>query len=153
MFRTPFAVLDGALATELERHGYVLDGPLWSARCIIEAPEAICAVHRSYADAGADIISTATYQASHLGFAKRGIGPAETDRLFARAAELARTSAPDHVRVAGSLGGYGAFLADGSEYRGHYGRSVAQLVRFHAPRVAALAPPPRDRRHPRQYII
>ncbi|MFD8338884.1 homocysteine S-methyltransferase [Streptomyces solisilvae] len=43
------------------------------------------------------------------------------------------------VWVAASVGPYGAMLADGSEYRGRYGLSVAELTRFHRPRIEALA--------------
>ena len=40
--------------------------------------------------------------------------------------------------VAASVGPYGAALADGSEYRGDYGRSVAELRDWHRPRLHAL---------------
>jgi homocysteine S-methyltransferase len=63
-------VLDGGLATELERRGVSLDGPLWSARAIRDEPEAIVAVHRDYLEAGADCLLTASYQASTLGYAE-----------------------------------------------------------------------------------
>ncbi|MFK8912854.1 homocysteine S-methyltransferase family protein, partial [Streptomyces sp. YS-3] len=43
------------------------------------------------------------------------------------------------VWVAASLGPYGAFLADGSEYRGRYGLTVKELERFHRPRAETLA--------------
>ncbi|MDQ4054579.1 MAG: homocysteine S-methyltransferase, partial [Actinomycetota bacterium] len=41
--------------------------------------------------------------------------------------------------VAASVGPYGAVLADGSEYRGRYGLSAAQLRDFHLPRLETLA--------------
>jgi homocysteine S-methyltransferase len=41
--------------------------------------------------------------------------------------------------VAASVGPYGAMLHDGSEYRGDYGLSVAELIAFHRPRLAVLA--------------
>lgn len=41
--------------------------------------------------------------------------------------------------VAASVGPYGAMLADGSEYRGRYGLSVAELEAFHRPRLEVLA--------------
>lgn len=40
--------------------------------------------------------------------------------------------------VAGSVGPYGAYLADGSEYRGDYGISPTELADFHRPRIQAL---------------
>lgn len=63
-------VLDGGLATELEQRGVSLAGPLWSARALRDAPEAILAVHRDYLEAGADCLLTASYQASALGYAE-----------------------------------------------------------------------------------
>ncbi|WP_201330664.1 homocysteine S-methyltransferase family protein, partial [Lactobacillus nasalidis] len=44
-----------------------------------------------------------------------------------------------HNYVAGSVGPYGAYLADGSEYRGDYGLSHEEYVAFHAPRIEELA--------------
>lgn len=70
----PFIVLDGALATELERRGVDLRDPLWSAKCLIESPRTIRAVHMDYFRAGADVATTATYQATFEGFERRGIG-------------------------------------------------------------------------------
>jgi homocysteine S-methyltransferase len=130
-------ILDGGLATELERRGHDLDDPLWSARVLLEDPAAIAAVHRDYAEAGAQIITTATYQATFEGLARRGLGDAQAREVFRTAARIARI---DGVRVAGSIGPYGAYLADGSEYRGDYGLSVDALVDFHGPRIELLAP-------------
>ncbi|WP_293056968.1 homocysteine S-methyltransferase [Mycobacterium sp.] len=132
---------DGGLATELEARGHDLADPLWSARLLLDAPEAIIAVHRAFFDAGAMIATTASYQASFQGFAARGVDRAGTVRLLRRSVELARTAAGGvHGRwVAASIGPYGAALADGSEYRGRYGRSVAQLENWHRPRIEVLA--------------
>jgi homocysteine S-methyltransferase len=43
--RQRFMVLDGALATELERRGADLADPLWSAKVLVEQPALIRAVH------------------------------------------------------------------------------------------------------------
>ena len=40
--------------------------------------------------------------------------------------------------VAGSVGPYGAMLADGSEYRGDYDPGATALADFHRPRIEAL---------------
>ncbi len=134
-------VLDGGLATELERRGADLRGDLWSAKILVDDPDLIRQVHVAYFDAGADVAITASYQASFVGFEHRGIDRDETTRLLARSVRLAREAA-DEVGgdrlVAASVGPYGATLADGSEYRGHYGRTVEELVRFHRPRLEAL---------------
>jgi homocysteine S-methyltransferase len=136
-------ISDGGLATELEARGNDLSDALWSARLLLDAPEEIAAVHAAFFRAGAVFATTASYQASFQGFAARGIGRGDAVRLLRRSVELA-TSARDVVGargrwVAASVGPYGAALADGSEYKGRYGLSVAQLADWHRPRLEVLA--------------
>jgi homocysteine S-methyltransferase len=83
-------VLDGALATELERHGADLLDPLWSAKCLLERPDLIRKVHLDYLRAGAQVATTATYQATFEGFAQRGIEHEAAARLMLEAVSLAR---------------------------------------------------------------
>ncbi|MDP8986155.1 MAG: homocysteine S-methyltransferase [Pseudomonadota bacterium] len=85
----PAVVLDGALATELERRGADLCDPLWSAKYLIEQPELIRAVHLDYFKAGADVATTATYQATYEAFLRRGIGSAAATQLMVEAVALA----------------------------------------------------------------
>jgi homocysteine S-methyltransferase len=136
-------VTDGGLATELEARGNDLSDALWSARLLMDAPREIAAVHLAYFRAGAMIATTASYQASFQGFAARGVGSAQAVQLLRRSVELAN-SARDQVGAAGrwvaaSVGSYGAALADGSEYCGRYGLRVAELERWHRPRLEVLA--------------
>lgn len=135
-------VFDGALATELERRGHDLSSRLWSARLIADAPEAIVDVHLDHLRAGADVISTASYQASRFGFERAGLTAAHADAQLERAVELARQAVTRHGApgrlVAASLGPWGAVLADGSEFTGDYTLSVAELVDFQRPRVDAV---------------
>lgn len=132
-------VLDGGMSNELEAQGHDLSGALWSARLLRDSPEAIRAVHRAYYAAGAQVAITASYQATYVGFARLGISRAETTALLQRSVALAREAAAGTGWVAASVGPYGAMLADGSEYRGDYGLTVAELTRFHRPRLEALA--------------
>lgn len=144
-------ILDGALATELERRGADLRDPLWSAKLLIENPDLIRQLHYDYLVAGADIITTASYQASFEGFAQRGIDAAQATALLRLSIELAcaardefwddAANRQERLRplVAASVGPYGAFLADGSEYRGDYGLTVDELMAWHRPRLAVLA--------------
>jgi homocysteine S-methyltransferase len=144
-------ILDGAMATELERRGCDLRDPLWSARVLMEAPAMIKGVHAAYFAAGADCAITASYQATFEGFARRGLNEAEAAelmRLSVRLAVEARDefwadprNRPGRPRplVAASVGPYGAYLADGSEYRGDYGLSEEELRAFHRPRLAVLS--------------
>jgi homocysteine S-methyltransferase len=134
-------VLDGGLATQLESQGHDLSSALWSARLLSEDPQAIVAAHRAYIQAGAQVITTASYQASLPGFAAAGIDQSAAETLIrssVRLAQQARSEAGVSVWVAGSVGPYGASLADGSEYRGDYGMSVAALRAWHRPRIALL---------------
>jgi homocysteine S-methyltransferase len=129
-------VLDGGLATELERLGADLRDELWSARILLDQPDLIRQVHEAYRAAGADVAITASYQASYEGFARRGIDTAGTDRLLALSVRLARDAGAE--MVAASVGPFGASLADGSEYVGRYGRSARELAEWHRPRLEAL---------------
>jgi homocysteine S-methyltransferase len=134
-------VLDGGLSNQLAAQGCDLSDPLWTARLLADGPEEILAAHTAYVRAGADVLTTSAYQASFEGFARRGIGRAEAAGLLRRSVELARRAARERpgVKVAASVGPYGAVLADGSEYRGRYGKPVAELARFHRPRIEAAA--------------
>jgi homocysteine S-methyltransferase len=136
--REPFAILDGGLATELERDGCVLDDPLWSAKILLEAPERVLAVHRRFARAGADILTTASYQATLPGLRARGLDEMRARALLRETVALARSASGPGTLVAASIGSYGAYLADGSEYRGDYGVDRRSLVEFHRPRFDEL---------------
>jgi homocysteine S-methyltransferase len=143
-------ILDGGLASELESRGYDLDDPLWSARLLLDEPEALAAVHRSYALAGADVVTSATYQATVAGMQSRGVRRSVAEDALRGAVALARraTRKPgptgeatsEGPLIAASIGSYGAFLADGSEYRGDYGLDGRELAEFHGPRLDLLAP-------------
>jgi homocysteine S-methyltransferase len=134
-------VLDGGLSTWLAAHGHDLSDELWSARLLADDPEAIIAGHLAFIAAGATVITTASYQATLQGLARRGFdGPRLLRRSVALAREAVRRAAVDHpVRVAASVGPYGAMLADGSEYTGNYGLTPAELARFHHDRIRILA--------------
>lgn len=144
-------ILDGGLASTLESHGHDLDDPLWSARLLLEDPGAVAGVHREFLAAGADVITTATYQASLPGFAARGLDANEAAALIRKGVELAvavrdafwddpaNRTGRRRPLVAASVGPYGAYLADGSEYRGRYDAGTEVLKAFHAGRLEALA--------------
>jgi homocysteine S-methyltransferase len=146
----PALVIDGALATELERRGYDLKDDLWSAKTLLEQPEAIKQLHYDYFKAGADCAITASYQATLEGFMKRGLNEHEALALLQKSVHLAIAArdefwADESNRIgrskpfiAASIGPYGAFLADGSEYRGNYGLTEKELMDFHRPRMRAL---------------
>ncbi|CAI0434035.1 unnamed protein product [Linum tenue] len=125
------AIIDGGLATELERHGADLNDPLWSAKCLLTSPHLIHTVHTDYLEAGADIIITASYQATIQGFEAKGYTTESSGKVLKQRP----------IIVAASVGSYGAYLADGSEYSGIYGEAVnlETLKEFHRRRVKILA--------------
>jgi len=145
-----FILLDGALATELETRGADLRDPLWSAKLLLENPDLIQQVHYDYFMAGADIAISASYQATFQGFAQRGLNQQQAAELMHLSVQLACQardefwSEPKHhvgrnrPLVAASIGPYGAYLADGSEYQGDYGLTISELKDFHRPRMATL---------------
>lgn len=173
-------VLDGGLATELEREGFDLDDPLWSARALMEEPDAIRDIHLDYLDAGADCITTASYQASIPGFLDMGMREHSAHELILRAVDLAVEARAEFLEaereaeradlddegaedrdedgdgsggdgsfpgapwIAASVGPYGAYRADGSEYTGRYGVPRVTLSEFHWERLALLAASPAD---------
>lgn len=133
-------IIDGGLSNALADRGHVLADDLWTARLLRDAPEEIVAVHRAYFAAGAEVATTASYQASVPGFVAAGLSEAEAEELIVRSVALAREAAIGFpgARVAASVGPYGAVLGDGSEYSGRYGLSAAQLRDFHRPRIELL---------------
>jgi homocysteine S-methyltransferase len=132
-------VLDGGLATELERRGADLRDPLWSAKVLVEDPDAIRRVHEAYFEAGADVAISASYQATFEGLAGRGIERDDAAKLMRRSVELAREAAGGDRVVAASVGPYGAMLGNGAEYTGDYDKDEDELAGFHMPRLEALA--------------
>ncbi len=139
-------ILDGAFATELERRGQNLQHSLWSARLLMDAPEAIRDLHLTYLRAGVDCITSVGYQASVPGFMACGFSPAEARELYLDSIRIPLQARDDFVResggpeplVAASIGPYGAYLADGSEYRGAYSASAAEIENFHRQRIELI---------------
>jgi len=140
-------LLDGGLATELEKMGFDLNTHLWSAQVLDSNPEAIRKVHLSYLKAGADCIISASYQASISGFISKGFSEKKAKSLLERSVflaneacdeylELARNTKTNRIRplVAASIGPYGAYLANGAEYHGNYNVPKSQLKSFHESR-------------------
>lgn len=139
---------DGGLSNELERMGYHLDDPLWTAKLLNENPEAIIKAHQAYLEAGADIIITSSYQASYQGLVNVGFSDERAIELLLSTVSIAETAIKrfenafnqSHKKLIGaSIGPYGAFLADGSEYSGNYKQSVSELVSFYLPTIEILS--------------
>ena len=144
-------ILDGALGTELERQGYDVSGRLWSAKYLLENPQIIQDLHEDYVRAGSNIITTSSYQASIPAFVEAGLSLDKADDLLKETVFLAQAAVKNvwqglsldeqqrsYPLIAGSVGPYAAFLADGSEYTGAYHLSEKEFKDFHRPRIQAL---------------
>jgi homocysteine S-methyltransferase len=132
---TSTTLLDGGFSTALEELGNTLNTSLWSGELLKSHPDQVRAAHKLFTDAGAEVLITSSYQITYPGCAKQGWSKDEVDQALQASTELARFPG---VKVAASVGPYGAYLADGSEYRGNYGLTKAELKDFHRERLAAL---------------
>jgi homocysteine S-methyltransferase len=133
--------LDGGLSTALELNGNKLSTSLWTGELIRTAPNEITKAHLDFINAGAQIIITSSYQLSYIGCENRGWSSAQTDEALYKSTQLAIDAVSQSgqaVKVAASVGPYGAALADGSEYRGNYGVGKSALRDFHARRIEVL---------------
>ena len=146
-------ILHGALGTEMEALGYDISGKLWSAKYLLEKPEIIQEIHETYIAAGADLITTSSYQATLPGLVEAGLTEKAAEQIIALTVRLAK-AARDKVWVvldetekakrpypliSGDVGPYAAYLANGSEYSGDYGQiTIEELKDFHRPRIQIL---------------
>lgn len=133
--------VDGGLSTALENNGNKLTTSLWTGELIRTAPSEITKAHLDFINAGSQVIITSSYQLSYLGCGKRGWNEVETDEALRASTQLAKDAvnkSGKDVKVAASVGPYGAALADGSEYKGNYGVSKSVLKDFHARRLELL---------------
>lgn len=134
-------VLDGGLSTQLSTLGADLGDELWTARLLLDEPGLIRQAHAAYFAAGADVATTASYQASVPGFVRRGLDRGQAERLIRTSVEVAAQARDEagHGLVAASIGPYGAYLANGAEYTGDYGIDEDALLAWHRPRWEILA--------------
>lgn len=140
--------LDGGLATELESRGHDIGTRLWSAALLASKPAAIIDAHRVFLEAGAEIVISASYQASIEGFKSLGLAEQEAEELIISSVDLACTARKQFCRahpdithkplVGASIGPYGATLHDGSEYTGNYTVDEPGLREFHERRLTLL---------------
>ena len=133
--------LDGGLSTALENNGNKLTTSLWTGELIRSNPAQITKAHLDFINAGAQIIITSSYQLTYSGCSQRGWSEQETDQALITSTKLAKDAATQSgksVKVAASIGPYGASLADGSEYKGNYGVTKSLLKEFHSKRLELL---------------
>ncbi|HEM6394464.1 TPA: homocysteine S-methyltransferase [Streptococcus suis] len=144
-----YIILHGALGTELEFRGYDVSGKLWSAKYLLENPQYIKDIHKDYILAGADLVTTSTYQATFEGLAEVGLSQAVAEDLIRLTVDLAKEARDEvwaaekaqrtYPLISGDVGPYAAYLANGAEYTGEYGNiSLSELKDFHRRRIELL---------------
>lgn len=145
-----FIVMDGAMGTELENRGYNVSDALWSAKFLRENPDAIKQIHKDYMEAGANVVTCCSYQATIPGFMDAGYSEKEAESLIRKSMEILKEAreewwresgekkGADYPVLAGDIGPYGAYLADGSEYTGSYSLTKEEYQEFHRRRIQIL---------------
>jgi 5-methyltetrahydrofolate--homocysteine methyltransferase len=123
-------VADGAMGTMLQAAG--LPPGTSPEGWLLENPEAVAGVHRSYIEAGSDLILTCTFGATRPRLERSGLGHrlGEINRL---AVEVARRAAGERAFVAGDIGPLGEFLAPLGQL------SYEEAVDIFAEQASALA--------------
>ncbi|MBD5429138.1 homocysteine S-methyltransferase [Lactobacillus sp.] len=138
-------VLDGAMSDELQRQGTNLHSDLWTASALIDQIDKVYQAHLNYFKAGANIVITDTYQANIPAFLANGYSKEQASNFIRDAVKVAKKARNDYEKqtgihnfVAGTIGPYGAYLADGNEYRGEYELSKKEYLDFHLPRLKLI---------------
>ncbi len=100
-------ILDGAMGSQLIKHGCPSPLPLWSASANLDAPETVKKIHQSYLTAGAQILTTNTFRTTTRTFLKLDCGLSRARRLalasLKKAVWAARTASAESYLVAGSI--------------------------------------------------
>ena len=106
-------ILDGGIGTELERLGAPMDHEAWCAVALETHPQLVRDVHRSYIDAGADIITVNTYAATRHALTNGGIEENFTswNKLAVQLARetLDASEVDRNILIAGSVSNFGHF--------------------------------------------
>ena len=160
LFARPVLLLDGGLGTTLEEDHSIQFStrtPLWSSHLLISSPDTLLKAQTDFARAGADVLLTATYQASFEGFSNTpretqdvdrhtGYDRAEATKYMRSAIGIAqaafRTAGRATGLVALSLGAYGAIMTPSQEYTGKYPEALLAsegLYGFHLERITCFA--------------
>ncbi len=96
-------VCDGAIGTELRKqvpaHLHCID----ACNISTEHAEKVSMIHRAYANAGADVIQTNTYQANTEALSVHGLAE-QVEEINRNGVRLARAAVPETCYVAGSVG-------------------------------------------------
>ena len=98
-------ILDGSMGAELIERGFTPRTGLWSARALLDSPDAVVQVHDDYIAAGARVITTNSYSTIPSYLAKGDMAESyqELTEVAAKLARQSADSAASAVMVAGCL--------------------------------------------------
>ena len=130
-------LLDGSMSYPLEKLGYNLNKKLWTGDALINNPEIIKNIHKKYVNAGADFISTSTYQVSYDSLNEMGYSLSEIKNILKKSVDITRyaideTIDSNKVKVVGSFGPFASYKPDASEYEGIYQANDDEIINYHA---------------------
>ena len=129
-------LLDGSMSFPLEQLGYNLKNKLWTGMALISDPNIIKNIHKDYINAGADYISTSTYQVSYDRLQNMGYQSSEIKKVFQKSVDLVKEAIKEseskkEIKIVGSFGPFASYDPNASEYVGKYNSTDDEIKNFH----------------------
>ena len=129
-------LLDGSMSFPLEQLGYNLKNKLWTGMALISDPDIIKNIHKDYMNAGADYISTSTYQVSYDRLQNMGYQSSEIKKVFQKSVDIVKEAIKEsrskkEIKIVGSFGPFASYDPNASEYVGKYNSSDDEIKNFH----------------------
>lgn len=140
-------ILDGGLSFPIEEKGINLNSKLWTAELLISNEKIIKSIHLEYLKAGAQFITTSSYQASIKSLKNKGFNFEESKKIILKSVDLAedvknlfkkKYKNKKKIMIAASIGPYGSYLSDGTEYKGDYDVNNKTIFDFHKSKIQIL---------------
>ena len=129
-------LLDGSMSFPMEHLGYNLKNKLWTGMALISDPDIIKNIHKDYINAGADYISTSTYQVSYDRLKNMGYQSSEIKKVFQKSVDLVKEAIKEsgskkEIKIVGSFGPFASYDPNASEYVGEYNSTDDEIKNFH----------------------
>jgi homocysteine S-methyltransferase len=129
-------LLDGSMSFPMEHLGYNLKNKLWTGMALISDPDIIKNIHKDYINAGADYISTSTYQVSYDRLKNMGYQSSEIKKVFQKSVDLVKEAIKEsgskkEIKIVGSFGPFASYDPNASEYVGKYNSTDDEIKNFH----------------------
>jgi len=129
-------LLDGSMSFPMEHLGYNLKNKLWTGMALISDPDIIKNIHKDYINAGADYISTSTYQVSYDRLQNMGYQSSEIKKVFQKSVDLVKEAIKEsgskkEIKIVGSFGPFASYDPNASEYVGKYNSTDDEIKNFH----------------------